>query len=131
MATKEIKTLLKSARSALDRQEYDEAIKHCEVSQQQCTTVLFFFTMHNAQTRSAMHLNTTKLIIIIIIIYIIYIQAVLWSDSSNYLANVIAGKAHLLLGRKGDAKRHYKQAVAINDKELLAWKVGGRGQRRG
>ena len=32
MANKEVKLLLKAARSALDKQEYEEAIKHCEVS---------------------------------------------------------------------------------------------------
>ena len=32
MANKEVKSLLKAARSSLDKQEYKEAIKHCEVS---------------------------------------------------------------------------------------------------
>ena len=32
MSNKEVKWLLKAARSALDKQEYEEEIKHCEVS---------------------------------------------------------------------------------------------------
>ena len=32
MAAKEVKALLKSARTALDNQKYEEAVKQCEVS---------------------------------------------------------------------------------------------------
>ena len=50
-------------------------------------------------------------------------KAVLWSDSDHYLANVITGKAYLLLGKRGEAKLHYKKATTVQPQEQLAWKV--------
>ena len=45
------------------------------------------------------------------------------ADSDHYLANVITGKAYLLLGKRGEAKLHYKRAKTIQPQEQLAWKV--------
>ena len=47
----------------------------------------------------------------------------MWSEPDNYLVHIIAGKALLLLGKMGEAKRYYKKATTLNEKEILAWKV--------
>lgn len=96
--SKELKALLKLARVALDKGDYEEAIKQCNVS----TDLSHMYSY---------------------ILLLALLQAVLWSDSTNYLANVIAGKANLLLQNVGEAKRLYKQAITINQDEMAAWKV--------
>ncbi len=49
MATKEIKSLLKSARTAFDRQEYEEAIKHCEVTCNAINNCVYAFYLYLAK----------------------------------------------------------------------------------
>ena len=44
-------------------------------------------------------------------------------DERNYTAHVFAGLAASELGRVGEAKEHYKSAIAVQPTDQLAWKV--------
>lgn len=94
-ANKEIKSLLKSARSALDREDYPEAINQCQVEK---TNFLDYALSCSS-------------------------QAIFWHDDTHYLAHVLCGKAHLLLKEVGEARIQYRIAITSNEKEILAWKV--------
>lgn len=90
----EVKSLMKAARKALDKGDYDEAVRRCEVR------------------RSRGYASLPLL------------QAVLWSGGEHlYLAHVMLGKALVQLERRQEARDHYCQAIDSNSSDLLAWKV--------
>lgn len=104
MSAKEIKSRLKAAKAAVDKKDFEEALKQCQVG--------LYNLWLSAECEWALFGILT-----------IYLQTLFQLDALNYNGHVFAGLACLQLGKYEESKQYYKTAIAQQPDGPLAWKV--------
>lgn len=117
MSSKEVKSELKSAREAIKKKEFKEALKHCRVVSHRHSGVML------TPTSTAMSLSWTEMPCN----WPRLLQAVLKLEKSNYNAWVFIGLAAGELEQPDQAQAAYKRAVELEPQQLLAWQVRSAG----
>lgn len=122
MSSKEVKSELKSAREAIKKKEFKEALKHCKVKY---FTQRLSSDFNNKVYRNIAFLNSN--VLKLTLSFSIWIQAVLKLEKNNYNAWVFIGLAASELEQPDQAQTAYKKAVELEPEQLLAWQVSSEG----